>query len=104
MKRISVLVRIHEQSFLLNLERYAFHLQAVFTDADINFVHTLARAMRKIIFCKAGINYCCLYSLVFLVFCKCKDCVLSASLIFHNKLANFASARLLLIVGICLCR
>jgi len=46
-------------------------------------------------------NYCCLYLLMFVVFCKCKDCVLFASLMFHNELANFASARLLLIVAIC---
>ena len=38
---------------------------------------------------------------MFVVFCKCKDCVLFASLSFHNELANFASARLLLIVAIC---
>ena len=73
-----------------------------FTDPDISFVHTLARALRKIHLCNAGINYYCLYLLLFVVFCKCKNCVLFASLSFHNELANFASARLLLIVAICI--
>jgi len=49
MKRISVLVRIHEQYFLLNLERYAYHSLAVFfTNIDINFVYMLTGALRKI--------------------------------------------------------
>jgi len=33
--------------------------------------------------------------------CKFKDCVLFARFMFHNELANFASARLLLIAAIC---
>ena len=71
-----------------------------FTDPDVNFVHTLVRVLRKIHFCNAGMKYYSSY-LMFVVFCKCKDSVLFASLSFHNELANFASARLLLIVAIC---
>jgi len=72
-----------------------------FTDPDINFVPTLARTLRKIHFCNAGMKYYSSYLLMFVIFCKCKNCVLFASLLFHNELANFASARLLLIVAIC---
>ena len=71
-----------------------------FNNTDINFLHTLAMALEKFIFCDAGVNYYCLYLLIFIVLCKCKDCVLFARLMFHNELANFASARLLLIAAI----
>jgi len=73
----------------------------LFTDPDVNFVHALARALRNIRFCNAGMKYYSSYLLMFVVFCKSKDCVVFASLLFHNELANFASARLLLIVAIC---
>ena len=36
------------------------------------------------------------YLLIFIVLRQCKDCAPFASLMFHNELANFASARLLL--------
>ena len=72
-----------------------------FTNTDVNFVHTLARVLRKIHLCNAGMKYYSSYLLMFVVFCKCKDSVLFASLSFHNELANFASARLLLKVAFC---
>ena len=37
---------------------------------------------------------------MFIILRKCKDCVLFPSLMFHNELANFASAGLRLIVAI----
>ena len=38
---------------------------------------------------------------MFVRFCKCKDCVLFPSLMFHNELVNVVSARLLLTAAIC---
>jgi len=38
---------------------------------------------------------------MFVGFCKCKDCVLFPSLMFHNELVNVVSARLLLTAAIC---
>jgi len=37
---------------------------------------------------------------MFVRFCKCKDCVLFPSLMFHNELVNVVSARLLLTAAI----
>ena len=53
-------------------------------------------ALRKIHFCNAGMKYYSSFLLIFIPLRKCKDCVPFASLMFHNELANFASARLLL--------
>jgi len=71
-----------------------------FANTDINFIYMLARALWKINFCNACINYYSINLLIFIILCQCKECVLFVSLMFHNKLANFASAVLLLIATI----